>query len=671
MSGNKSKPSLFIGSSSEGLEVARAVEWNLHKDAEVTIWSDGVFGLNKGNLEALLLALEQYDFAVLVLTPDDMVTSRELTEQSPRDNIMFELGLFMGRLGRDRTFALCCDSNDMKLPSDLAGVTLAKFNSNRDDRNLRSATSPACFSIRDEIKKFGVNDSSLNENHELKNLKEILGAIGWDIKRESNIDTYDALKRIRTSFDFMGFGFSKYLKIKNESGTISDISQLSETILWKKLETILIDDSQKTIRILMMDPLAYEIEKYTTVLKHKYKESDIEDDLHFSLVCLNEMRRTFGKHIQVKFYPNQDSYKPSFRLFFANGEELFASFYRWGTKGLDLPYIHLEKNDKTFYLPFQILFDYLWKHGVDADIENMPLKIKINDIYSDRSNLANRIKRHIKFQLPDILNSKPFHELKIAAVPVAGRDSALAILQIAKSGEFDCLLPILVGTPGKYMKSTNAQYIHNNLGEFSVRCETIREIRNVMNLKENSNGCYLLNLLFVEPDTYSWSSVFNRIKDDWKFDTSNLNLNNALSSHCIPCHLYIYYIRAKICQLLGIKHMVGGDRVRHDNLVKVNQLETVIDCISQFTQEDFKVEFLAPLKCTIKNNEIKNELDRFGISNIHDVSCIFDGQGSLTFENGDNSIGDEVVNQLKLKINTIILPSLESVFYEIHGCNYK
>ena len=152
-------PSLFIGSSSEGLEIARAIEFNLKDDAEITIWSNGVFGLNEGYLESLVIALERFDFAVLVLTPDDLITSRDIISQAPRDNVMFELGLFMGRLGKNRTFAVCSDAPDMKFPSDFAGVMLDRFQSNRSDANLIAALSPACFRVRQSIKELGISDA--------------------------------------------------------------------------------------------------------------------------------------------------------------------------------------------------------------------------------------------------------------------------------------------------------------------------------------------------------------------------------------------------------------------------------------------------------------------------------------------------------------------------------
>ena len=159
MSANHAKPSLFIGSSSEGLDIARAIEYNLQHDVEVTIWDQGIFGLSHGPLESLVASLERFDFATLVITPDDVTISRGNVTQSPRDNVMFELGLFMGRLGRARTFIVCSDHKDMKLPSDLAGVTIATYSSSRSDGNFVAAVSPSCFMIRKSIKDLGIAEA--------------------------------------------------------------------------------------------------------------------------------------------------------------------------------------------------------------------------------------------------------------------------------------------------------------------------------------------------------------------------------------------------------------------------------------------------------------------------------------------------------------------------------
>src|SRR5262245_64864928 len=119
--------SVFIGSSSEkGLAIARQIKKGLENRPQnklsVTIWDKGVFRPNMGYLEDLIQALNDYAFAILVATADDVVRTKGRRVYQPRDNVIFELGLFMGKIGRTRTFFVCTDE-PLKLPSDLDGVT--------------------------------------------------------------------------------------------------------------------------------------------------------------------------------------------------------------------------------------------------------------------------------------------------------------------------------------------------------------------------------------------------------------------------------------------------------------------------------------------------------------------------------------------------------------------
>lgn len=148
-------PSVFIGSSTEGLDVAREVELQLQQVAITTIWKDGVFGLGSGTLESLMTVLEQFDFAVMVLSPDDMVESRSQSYASPRDNVIFELGLFMGRLGRKRVFIVHEEEKNLKLPSDLAGIAVSPY---RKRDNLSAALSPTCTPIIRQIQTLGFSE---------------------------------------------------------------------------------------------------------------------------------------------------------------------------------------------------------------------------------------------------------------------------------------------------------------------------------------------------------------------------------------------------------------------------------------------------------------------------------------------------------------------------------
>ncbi|MBK6717236.1 MAG: nucleotide-binding protein [Burkholderiales bacterium] len=151
------KPSLFIASSSESVEVAYALQENLEPYAEVTVWSQGVFEPSKFALESLINVLETAEFGVFIFSPDDVVRIRGEQKQAVRDNIIFELGLFVGRLSRERNFIILPRGGEdtFHLPTDLIGVTAALYESNRQDGNLRAALGPAASKISKAIAKLG------------------------------------------------------------------------------------------------------------------------------------------------------------------------------------------------------------------------------------------------------------------------------------------------------------------------------------------------------------------------------------------------------------------------------------------------------------------------------------------------------------------------------------
>ena len=168
------RPCLFIVSSSEGLEFARAVRASLEAEAEITVWDEGGFQLGQTSVESLSLSLSRFDIAVLVLTPDDAVQSRSVEFLGPRDNVIFELGLFMGKLGRDRTFILHQALGGLKIPSDLAGVTTAQYHWPRSDNNARAAVATACDMVRERIRALRTRgkENGLGEGLDLSRVQE-------------------------------------------------------------------------------------------------------------------------------------------------------------------------------------------------------------------------------------------------------------------------------------------------------------------------------------------------------------------------------------------------------------------------------------------------------------------------------------------------------------------
>ena len=147
---------LFIGSSQTGKRVATLIANRLERDgcAEVFVWEEGVFSLNQGFLEKLLAIRSEFDFAVLIWSPDDVTESKGESKASPRDNVIFECGLFMGAVGKERVFIVHDQSVELKIPTDLAGITLAKYDGSRlggDD--AEAAVRMACDLIYKEIQK--------------------------------------------------------------------------------------------------------------------------------------------------------------------------------------------------------------------------------------------------------------------------------------------------------------------------------------------------------------------------------------------------------------------------------------------------------------------------------------------------------------------------------------
>lgn len=145
------KPKIFIGSSVEGLNIAYAIQQNLTHDAEITVWDQGVFELSQTTIESLVTVLEKSDFAIFVFSPDDITRIRKKKYQTVRDNVIFELGMFIGKLGRNRSFIIMPDMPLFHIPTDLLGVTSGKFDTSRTDGSYQAATAPVCHQIRTQI----------------------------------------------------------------------------------------------------------------------------------------------------------------------------------------------------------------------------------------------------------------------------------------------------------------------------------------------------------------------------------------------------------------------------------------------------------------------------------------------------------------------------------------
>jgi CRP/FNR family cyclic AMP-dependent transcriptional regulator len=146
---------VFIMSSTEALHIAREIQSHFEYDSfTVVIWTDGVFKASSYAIESLEKAVDDSDFAIAIIQPDDLTEARGEAKPVPRDNVIFELGFFIGHLGRQRTLLLEPRDKEVKLPTNLSGLMTIGYRRGEPE-NLPSLLESACDQIRKIINELG------------------------------------------------------------------------------------------------------------------------------------------------------------------------------------------------------------------------------------------------------------------------------------------------------------------------------------------------------------------------------------------------------------------------------------------------------------------------------------------------------------------------------------
>jgi hypothetical protein len=148
------KPRIFLGSSGKQAKLLQALTRGLEEVAHVEPWTT-VFNPGTNTLERLVELTREVDFAAFVFAQDDWTTGSPPHsdpaapgQASPRDNVVFEAGLFGGVLGMRRTFIL--HANGAKLPSDLLGLTCVRYGDAASAAEVRAINQKLRKAIEDE-----------------------------------------------------------------------------------------------------------------------------------------------------------------------------------------------------------------------------------------------------------------------------------------------------------------------------------------------------------------------------------------------------------------------------------------------------------------------------------------------------------------------------------------
>lgn len=161
------RPEIFIGSSGERPEIARALQAECARQEWSTrTWSAGVAWNGAGGDEeeerdddapagSLAAMLDRLDFGLLVVAADGLAGARGASLWTPRDNVLFELGLLYATLGRERTFLVRVqDEPALRLPPDLLGLATLDIPGGRRD-DLPARVAPAIARLREVVRKLG------------------------------------------------------------------------------------------------------------------------------------------------------------------------------------------------------------------------------------------------------------------------------------------------------------------------------------------------------------------------------------------------------------------------------------------------------------------------------------------------------------------------------------
>jgi hypothetical protein len=188
MSMSAERPNIFLGCSTESSRfIAPVIQAILAEDALVQIFSDDFFEPGKYVLESLVERVDRYDFAILLFTADDLAVIRGNEFLVARDNTVLEAGFFIGKLGRERTFVMVPNLPNLRLPTDLAGLTTIRFPSRPKPEFLRAELGPACQTIRNAVEKLGPCEHVLR--HLTPGMKHILRKLKLedDLLQEPNV----------------------------------------------------------------------------------------------------------------------------------------------------------------------------------------------------------------------------------------------------------------------------------------------------------------------------------------------------------------------------------------------------------------------------------------------------------------------------------------------------
>ena len=286
----KSMPRIFIASSTEGLEIAYALQELLQYSAECTVWDQDVFVPSSNTLTDLISKSQSTDFGVFVFSFEDTAKIRNAEEFVVRDNVLFEFGLFIGTIGLQNCFIVRPNNmNNIHLPTDLVGINLLNYPTNRSDGNYKEALGPVANQIKKSIQPFA-NSNTLSDA-----LQKQINNSGLSSFYTCR-DDYSKYRKDVSSID-------KYINTAKKSVALVSISlttgiQFDDICLTIKQR--LSEQSDFVVTVSLLNPLHDELFKsLESMFEIKYTE--LQEQTKSTLKKLHDLKMTLARDAQKRF----------------------------------------------------------------------------------------------------------------------------------------------------------------------------------------------------------------------------------------------------------------------------------------------------------------------------------------------------------------------------------
>ena len=185
---------VLLASSTEARTRARDLRTRLPHDWAVMLWDESIVQPGQAVWEGLIKACQTIDAAVLLFTADDVLEQRGHRHAVPRDNLIFEAGLCMGLLGPARTLLVQQLDLDLRLPSDLEGITRVRFPAPHPHQDGRASIDSAAREIERCVARLGPRlvDVPSSSDHrqalvdEVDRLCRAAIARGWEVTNRTS-----------------------------------------------------------------------------------------------------------------------------------------------------------------------------------------------------------------------------------------------------------------------------------------------------------------------------------------------------------------------------------------------------------------------------------------------------------------------------------------------------